>query len=94
MFVCVNILENFAKISSVMGCTVARQVTPKLSKTTHLDLKALMNEEYISANHTRIIKKTWNKLSRNIPGIGAKILLRIFELLKIQSSKRRFHLKT
>ena len=68
------------KFNLVMGCTVAHQVTPNLSKTTHLDLKALMNEEYISADHTRIIKKTWNKLSRNIPGIGAKILLRIFEL--------------
>ena len=60
-----------------MGCSASVARMTKFKRRT----ESLNNYvEYITAEEKRLILKTWNRLSRDIPRVGVKIFLRIFVL--------------
>ena len=59
-----------------MGCGTSKS---RSSETMERWGNLIRNIGYISFENKKLVKKTWKILSRDIPGVGAKIFLRIFE---------------
>lgn len=60
-----------------MGCSASLA----LVSNTKCRSESLMNYvQYITPEDKRLVRKTWNRLSRDMPGLGVNIFLRIFVL--------------